>query len=72
MHFLTKIKLNNIKTYRIVLGNQLEDNRLIYFVNLSLYFAGIKIIRSFLKLSCYTYISKGEGGAIHSHYSSTI
>ena len=39
--------------FRNVVVNRLQDNKLISFVHLRLYFADIKIIYSFLKVSCY-------------------
>ena len=38
--------------YIYILENRVEGIRLISFVHLLLYFAGIKIISSFMKLSC--------------------
>ena len=44
----------NKKILKNVLENRLENNKMISFVHLLLYFAGIEIVSSFLKLSCYS------------------
>ena len=41
------------KSFRNILENHQEGNRLISFVHFWLYIAGIKIVCSFLKSSCY-------------------
>ena len=48
--------------FQNVLENCLKDNRLIYFVHLWLYFAGTKIVYSFLKLSLHG-VCIPKGGA---------